>query len=116
VVIAFLILGTQLLRPEGIIPEGIQVAQDLTQLLSQVWGNFGFWLMIVGVVIALAGTLLTNQDGWGRLFADCTLILLSRKCGTCKQSMITTATIFSSGYFPTLQIENGSRMLMQSGQ
>lgn len=75
VVIAFLILGTQLLRPEGVIPEGIQVAQDLTQLLSQVWGNFGFWLMIVGVVIALAGTLLTNQDGWGRLFADCTLIL-----------------------------------------
>jgi Mn2+/Fe2+ NRAMP family transporter len=39
-------------------------------------GGFGFWLLIVGVVIALAGTILANQDGWARMFADATLMLL----------------------------------------
>lgn len=75
VIIAFLILGAELLRPEGIIPEGISVAEDLTRLLSEVWGQFGYWLLLVSVVIALAGTILANQDGWPRMFADATLIL-----------------------------------------
>ncbi len=76
VIVAFMILGTELLAPEGIIPEGIQVAEDLTRLLSEVWGAFGYWLLIIGVTIALAGTILSNQDGWGRMFADATHILL----------------------------------------
>lgn len=75
VVVSFLILGTELLKPQGIIPEGIDVAKDLSRLLSDVWGNFGFWLLIIGITIALAGTILSNQDGWGRMFADATLIL-----------------------------------------
>jgi Mn2+/Fe2+ NRAMP family transporter len=75
VIIGFLILGAELLRPEGIIPEGIRVAEDLTRLLSEVWGDFGYWLLIISVAIALAGTILANQDGWPRMFADATLIL-----------------------------------------
>ncbi|MFQ4146633.1 Nramp family divalent metal transporter [Chlorogloeopsis sp. ULAP02] len=76
VIVAFMILGAELLAPEGIIPEGIQVAEDLTRLLSEVWGVFGYWLLIIGVMIALAGTILSNQDGWGRMFADATQILM----------------------------------------
>jgi hypothetical protein len=38
VIISFLILGTELLAPEGIVPEGIRVAEDLARLLSEVWG------------------------------------------------------------------------------
>ncbi|MBE9170607.1 Nramp family divalent metal transporter [Pleurocapsales cyanobacterium LEGE 06147] len=75
VIVGFLILGVELLRPEGIIPEGIRVAEDLTRLLSEVWGEFGYWLLIVSVAIALGGTILANQDGWPRMFADATLIL-----------------------------------------
>ncbi len=75
VIIAFLILGAELLRPEGIIPEGIRVAEDLTRLLSDVWGQFGYWLLIISITIALTGTIVANQDGWPRTFADATLIL-----------------------------------------
>lgn len=76
VIVCFLILGTELLKPEGIVPEGIDVAKDLSHLLSDVWGRAGFWMLIISITIALAGTILSNQDGWGRMFADGTLILM----------------------------------------
>lgn len=79
VIVSFLILGTELLKPEGVIPKGIDVAKDLSRLLSEVWGSFGFWLLIISITIALAGTILSNQDGWGRMFADATFILLEPK-------------------------------------
>lgn len=79
IIVCFLILGTELLKPEGIVPEGIDVAKDLSRLLSEVWGRAGFWMLIVSITIALAGTILSNQDGWGRMFADATLILLAPK-------------------------------------
>lgn len=75
VIVAFLILGAELLAPEGIVPSGIDVAADLSRLLSEVWGPPGRWLLIVGIVVALWGTILSNQDGWGRMFADATLIV-----------------------------------------
>ncbi|MBX9470393.1 Nramp family divalent metal transporter [Microcella sp.] len=75
VIIAFLILGAELLKPEGIVPEGITVAEDLARLLGQVWGDIGFWVLIVSVIIALWGTVLSNQDGWPRTFADSVLVL-----------------------------------------
>jgi Mn2+/Fe2+ NRAMP family transporter len=77
IIVSFLTLGAELLAPKGIVPEGIGVAEDLTKLLSQVWGQAGFWMLIVAIVIALSGTVLANQDGWGRMFADATLILLN---------------------------------------
>ncbi len=79
VIVCFLILGTELLKPEDIVPEGIDVAKDLSRLLSGVWGRAGFWMLIISITIALAGTILSNQDGWGRMFADATLILLEPK-------------------------------------
>lgn len=75
VLISFLILGAELLRPEGIVPEGIDVAEDLARLLSDVWGAPGFWFLIICVVLALWGTVLSNQDGWPRTFADALLLL-----------------------------------------
>lgn len=75
ILISFLILGTELLRPEGNIPEGIDVAEDLTVLLSDIWGDIGRWFLIIGIMIALLGTILSNQDGYGRMFADGTAIL-----------------------------------------
>lgn len=75
VLLSFLILGTELLRPQGTIPEGIDVAEDLTKLLSEIWGDFGRWSLIIGIMIALLGTILSNQDGYGRMFADGSAIL-----------------------------------------
>ncbi|GAB3536970.1 hypothetical protein GCM10027443_28690 [Pontibacter brevis] len=77
IIVAFTVLGAELLAPEGIVPEGIQVAEDLTRLLSEVWGEAGYWMLITAIVIALGGTVLANQDGWGRMFADATIVLLA---------------------------------------
>lgn len=75
IITAFLVLGAELLRPEGIVPSGTDVAEDLTRLLSDVWGSVGHWLMVAAILVALGGSVLANQDGWSRSFADITLLL-----------------------------------------
>ncbi len=75
VISAFLILGAELLGPEGIVPEGANVAGDLTRLFSGIWGEAGRYLILLAIIVAIGGSVLANQDGWGRSFADMTLIL-----------------------------------------
>ena len=79
VITAFLVLGAELLAPEGVVPEGTDVAVDLARLFSDVWGEAGRYLLLVAIVVALGGSVLANQDGWGRSFADMTLILTSHR-------------------------------------
>jgi Mn2+/Fe2+ NRAMP family transporter len=76
--LSFLTLGTELLRPLGVIPEGIRVAEDLARLLGEVWGIYGQYLLVAGIFVALWGSILSNQDGWGRMFSDATLMLMPR--------------------------------------
>ncbi|GEN26454.1 hypothetical protein HVA01_01000 [Halovibrio variabilis] len=75
VIFSFMVLGAELLAPQGIMPQGPEVAVDLTNIFSDVWGEFGRYLLLTAIVIALGGSILANQDGWGRSFADMTLIL-----------------------------------------
>lgn len=77
-VTAFLILGAQLLRPQGIVPAENDVARVLGQLLGEVWGPVGFWFMIIAVLIGFYQTTLSNQDGWARLLADGTSIIFGQ--------------------------------------
>jgi Mn2+/Fe2+ NRAMP family transporter len=79
--ISFLTLGAELLRPLGVIPEGIRVAEDLARLLGEIWGQAGRLLLVAGIFVALWGSILSNQDGWGRMYADATLMLLPRRLG-----------------------------------
>ena len=79
VILSFLILGAELLGPEGIVPEGVRVAEDLTKLFSEVWGTAGRWILLVGIFVALWGTIIADQDGWGRMYADATFMLLPAK-------------------------------------
>jgi type III secretory pathway component EscS len=74
--LSFLILGGELLRPEGLVPQENQVAETLGGLLGNIWGPFGFWFMIAIVFITFCSTTLSVQDGFGRMFADGTQILL----------------------------------------
>jgi hypothetical protein len=76
VTIAFLILGAQLLRPRGLVPEEERVAETLGQLLGGVWGPIGFWFMVLGVFVGFWDTVLSDQDGFGRMFANGTRVLL----------------------------------------
>lgn len=76
--LSFLTLGAELLGPLEIIPQGIRVAEDIVRLLSGVWGPAGEWILIIGIFVALWGSILANQDGWGRMYADATLMLARR--------------------------------------
>lgn len=75
ITLAFLILGAELLLPRGLVPEENQVAATLGTLLGGVFGVVGFWFMIVAVFIGFWDTVLSDQDGFGRLFASGTRIL-----------------------------------------
>ncbi|MGV0873658.1 Nramp family divalent metal transporter [Mycolicibacterium sp. XJ879] len=77
IITGFLVLGAELLAPAGIVPSGTDVASELMQLLAQVWGTLGHWVMFAAIVVTLGGSVLANQDGWSRSFADIT-VLLSR--------------------------------------
>ena len=52
------------------------MAETLGRLLGDVWGPIGFWFMVVGVFVGFWDTVLSQQDGFGRLFANGTRILL----------------------------------------
>jgi Mn2+/Fe2+ NRAMP family transporter len=77
ITIAFLILGTEVLRPQGLVPEENKVAETLGKLLGQLWGPIGFWFMVIGVFIGFWDTVLSDQDGHSRLFARGTKHLLA---------------------------------------
>lgn len=70
ITLAFLILGVELLRPEGLVPEEDRVADVLGELLGGVWGPVGYWFMVTGVFVGFWDTVLSDQDGFGRMFAD----------------------------------------------
>lgn len=74
--LAFLILGAELLQPEGLVPQENQVAETLGRLLGDLWGPFGFWFMVAIVFVTFCSTTLSVQDGFGRMFADGTQILV----------------------------------------
>jgi Mn2+/Fe2+ NRAMP family transporter len=82
--LAFLILGGELLRPQGLVPKEQQVAEILGSLLGDLWGPFGFWFMVAIVFITFCSTTLSVQDGFGRMFADGTQILFYCKDLACR--------------------------------
>jgi Mn2+/Fe2+ NRAMP family transporter len=67
---AFLVLGAELLRPARLVPEEQRVAATLGRLLGDVWGRSGYWFMVVGVFVGFWDTVLSDQDGHARMFAD----------------------------------------------
>jgi len=68
--VALLILGAELLRPEGLLPEGPEVTAVLSVLLGDVWGAPGIWLMILAAFFAFWSTLIANLDGWTRMLGQ----------------------------------------------
>ena len=67
---AFLVLGAELLRPRGLVPEEQRVASTLGRLLGDVWGQPAYWFMVLGVFVGFWDTVLSDQDGHGRMFSD----------------------------------------------
>jgi Mn2+/Fe2+ NRAMP family transporter len=76
IAIAFLILGAELLQPAGLVPAENEIAQTLGRLLGDIWGDWGYWFMIIAVFVTFCSTTLSVEDGFSRMFADGTNILL----------------------------------------
>jgi len=87
VIFSFMVLGAELLAPKGLMPRGADVAVDLTHLFSDLWGRVGTLMMLVCIVVALGGSILANQDGWGRSFSDMTRLLLAGKKGIKREKL-----------------------------
>jgi Mn2+/Fe2+ NRAMP family transporter len=91
ITLSFLILGAELLKPNGLIPEENKVAEVLGQMLGQLWGPIGFWFMITAVFVGFWDTVLSDQDGFGRMFSGGTRLLL-KNLGV-KRKWITEQTL-----------------------
>jgi hypothetical protein len=76
ITLSFLILGAELLKPKGLIPEENKVAEVLGNMLGELWGPVGFWFMITAVFVGFWDTVLSDQDGFGRMFSGGTRLLL----------------------------------------
>ena len=68
--IALLILGAELLQPQGLLPQGPEVTAVLSVLLGDVWGAPGTWLMILAAFFAFWSTIVANLDGWTRMLGQ----------------------------------------------
>jgi hypothetical protein len=49
------------------VPAEDRIAAILGTRLGGVFGRFGYWFMIIGLLTGFFGMVLSNQDGFGRL-------------------------------------------------
>ena len=84
ITLSFLILGAELLKPKGLVPEENKVAETLGTILGQLWGPVGFWFMITAVFVGFWDTVLSDQDGFGRMFSQSTQLLFKNTKGNRK--------------------------------
>jgi len=87
IALAFLVLGTELLHPKGLVPEENKIAETLGRLLGDIWGRTGYWFMIAAIFITFFSTILADQDGFSRMFTDGFLMLFKKKAGPGKSGL-----------------------------
>lgn len=105
VAFSFLILGTELLQPKGLIPEENKIAATLGQLLAGIWGQAGFWFMIIAVFIIFLSTILADQDGFGRMFTDGIRLLIGKPGSDIKwlnKNSLQKLFVIALGVFPAI--------------
>ncbi len=66
----FLSLGAVVLKPQGIIPEGIDVSLRLSEIYTQTFGQWIFFIFIGAALAAFWGTYMSAMDGMMRLFTN----------------------------------------------
>jgi len=66
----FLIAGSGVLGRMQIVPEGEEVAIQLSEIFASRWGSTGAILFMIGGIAALFSTQIGQLAGWPRLLAD----------------------------------------------
>lgn len=74
----FVVLGAEVLRPAGLVPEGAQVAITLARLYTEVLGSWILPLFLLAAFFGMFSTAYAVLDGFPRAFAA-TLGLLSER-------------------------------------
>ncbi len=67
---AFYVLGATILHRQGILPEGMQLVETLSQLYTRSLGDWAGTLFLVGAFTVLFSTLFGALAIWTRLFSD----------------------------------------------
>ena len=70
VTVGFLIAGAGILGAQQLAPEGPEVAQTLSNIFADGWGQTGAFLFMLGGAAALISTQIGQLAGWPRLLAD----------------------------------------------
>jgi Mn2+/Fe2+ NRAMP family transporter len=76
--VALLILGSELLRPRGLLPEGPAVTDVLSYLLGLIWGPVGRWALVLAAFFAFWGALVSNLDGWVRMLGEGSVLIVKQ--------------------------------------
>jgi len=86
---ALLILGSELLRPRGLVPQGPAVTDVLSRLLGLVWGPIGRWALVLAAFFAFWSTMIANLDGWTRMLGEGSIFIVKQLGGKGKAVSMT---------------------------
>lgn len=67
---AFYLLGAAVLHEKGMIPEGYQMVETLSQMYTETLGPWAMNFFIVGAIVVLYSTMFTATASWTRIFSD----------------------------------------------
>jgi manganese transport protein len=67
---AFYLLGAAVLHSKGMIPEGYQMVETLSQMYTETLGPWAMSLFMIGAIVVLYSTMFTATASWTRIFSD----------------------------------------------
>jgi Mn2+/Fe2+ NRAMP family transporter len=67
---AFFLLGAAVLYRQGIVPEGLEVVDQVSRVYTESYGDWSKWLFLVGAFCTLFSTLVVIAAASGRMWAD----------------------------------------------
>lgn len=72
---SFYVLGAAVLHPQGLVPEGNEMIQTLSETFASVYGETGRIVFLIGALAALGSTIWAAIPSWSRSWANALSIL-----------------------------------------
>ena len=91
VAVVFLALGATVLRPLGIVPQGIEISVKLSEIYTSSFGRWIYPVFIIGALAAFWGTYLSAMDGILRLFSN----IIGRIFGTEEKKLEIIGSVYT---------------------
>jgi Mn2+/Fe2+ NRAMP family transporter len=67
---AFFLLGAAVLNRQQIVPEGLEVVEQISQVYTESYGEWSKWIFLIGAFCTLFSTLVVIVAASGRMWAD----------------------------------------------